>query len=145
MYETTFLGPLLGHCFHLARERLDARLAQYDITPAQVHVLHYLYHHGNTAFQSDVTAHLKVKPSTVNGILDRMEEKQLLQRTVSDTDARKKIITLTEKGTHQQTTLQQVFQETELLMIREFSTEEAELLHTLLHRVLANLEEDRKI
>jgi len=145
MHDMNPLGPLLGHCSHLACERLDARLAQYDVTPAQIRVLHYLYHHNDQAPQCDVTTHLKVKPSTANGILDRMEEKELLRRTVSKTDARKRLITLTEKGKEQQETFRKIFVETEMLMVAGLEEEEVEQLHTLLHRIMTNLEEDRKI
>ena len=69
-----FLGPLLGHATHLARERMDARLSRYDMTPSQTHTLLYLSSHGYTAPQRDVVEHLRVRPSTANGILDRMEE-----------------------------------------------------------------------
>ena len=139
------LGPLLGHCAHLARERLDARLNPYDVTPAQIHVLHYLYHCGNQAPQCDVTTHLKVRPSTANGILDRMEEKGLLRRSISGTDARRRLITLTEKGQSQQETFRKKFEETEALMVEGLSLEEIQQLHLLLQRVMSNLEGDRNI
>ena len=145
MYDNRLLGPLLGHCAHLARERMDARLARYGVTPAQIHVLHYLYHCGNQAPQCDVTAHLKVKPSTANGILDRMEEKALLRRSVSVSDGRKRLITLTEKGAGLQEGLRQKFEETEQLMTKGFSEEETAQLYELLRRVMANLEEDRDV
>jgi len=145
MQDVQALGPLLGHCSHLARERMDARLAQYDVTPAQTHVLLYLFHHGGSAPQCEVTAHLKVKPSTANGILDRMEEKGLVERSISGSDARRRQITLTEKGAAQQTYFKQVFQEVEALMMEGLSSEEANVLHVLLHKVLSNLEEDRKL
>ena len=145
MHENNLLGPLLGHCAHLARERLDARLTRYDVTPAQIHVLHYLYHCGNQAPQCEVTAHLKVRPSTANGILDRMEEMDLLRRSVSESDARKRLITLTEKGKSQQETLRRKFDETEQLMVKGLSREETAQLHTLLRRVMTNLEEDRNL
>ena len=145
MHENRLLGPLLGHCAHLARERMDARLTSYDVTPAQIHVLHYLYHCGNQAPQCDVTAHLKVKPSTANGILDRMEEKALLRRSVSASDGRKRLITLTEKGEGLQEVLRQKFAETEQLMTKGFSEEETVQLHELLRRVMTNLEEDRDV
>ena len=74
-----FLGPLLGHATHLARERMDARLSRYDMTPSQTHTLLYLSSHGYTAPQRDVVEHLRVRPSTANGILDRMEEKGLIR------------------------------------------------------------------
>ena len=71
-----FLGPLLGHATHLARERMDARLSRYDMTPSQTHTLLYLSSHGYTAPQRDVVEHLRVRPSTANGILDRMEKRR---------------------------------------------------------------------
>ena len=32
-WENAPIGPLLGHAAHLARERMDVRLARYDVTP----------------------------------------------------------------------------------------------------------------
>ena len=145
MHEMQLLGPVLGRSAHLARERMDARLRDYDVTPVQIHVLHYLYHHGNQAPQCEVTAHLKVKPSTANGILDRMEEKDLLRRSISESDGRKRLITLTEKGAGLQEVLRQKFEETEQLMTQGFSEAEAAQLHELLRRVMVNLEEDRDV
>ena len=83
-----FLGPLLGYATHLARERMDARLSRYDMTPSQTHTLLYLSSHGYTAPQRDVVEHLRVRPSTANGILDRMEEKGLIRRTADENDQR---------------------------------------------------------
>ena len=57
-----FLGPLLGHATHLARERMDARLSRYDMTPSQTHTLLYLSSHGYTAPQRDVVEHLRIRP-----------------------------------------------------------------------------------
>ena len=143
MQELRPLGPVLCRAGHLSRERLDARLTEYEVTPVQIHVLHYLYHRDNQAPQRDITAHLKVKPSTANGILDRMVEKGLVERTVSETDARKRLITLTEKGREQQAACRRIFMETEQLMVQGLSPEEQDTLFALLHRVITNLEEDR--
>lgn len=63
------------------------RLSQYEVTPAQTHVLLYLCRCGGQALQGQVTEFLKVKPSTANGILDRMMDKGLITRTVSGSDA----------------------------------------------------------
>ena len=137
------LGPLMGHCFRLGRARMDARLESYDVTPAQMHVLHYLYHHGNQADQCEMTAHLKVKASTAAGILERMEEKGLIRRAVSEADARHKRITLTEKGMARQSRFKEVFEEVEGQMTKGFTPEEAAQLYALLMKVRANLEEER--
>lgn len=145
MEHPRVLGPMLGRGSHLAKERMDARLSQYDITPTQTHTLLYLHHHRGKAPQCEVIRHLKVKPSTANGIIDRMEEKGLVSRSVIESDARRRLITLTEKGAELQEKLHQAFGETEELMMKGLSAEERELLFSCLERVIQNLEEDRKV
>ncbi len=48
--------------------------------------------------QKTLERHLMIKPSTVNGIVERLEEKGLVYRTVSATDGRCRILALTEEG-----------------------------------------------
>ena len=48
--------------------------------------------------QREVVEHLRVKPSTVNGILDRMEEKGLISRLPDPLDNRQIIVSLSPKG-----------------------------------------------
>lgn len=137
------LGPLMGRASHMARERMDARMSRFDMTPAQTHVLLYLYHHTGKVPQCEVIEHLKVKPSTAGGILDRMEEKGLVERSVDGRDARKKFVTLTEKGGTLQEQLKQVFLDAEQMLTSDFTPEEREMLLSLLRRVIQNMEEDR--
>lgn len=143
MQECSSLGPTLGRCAHLARERMDARLSRYDVTPAQTHVLICLHRSGGQMPQRQLTEYLKVKPSTANGILDRMAEKGLVERSVSGGDARQKLITLTEKGRAQQALFRENFQAVEDLMVQNLTAEEQAGLRELLGRVIQNLEEDR--
>lgn len=139
------LGPMLGRAAHLARARLDVRLAHYDVTPAQMHVLLYLGRNGGQVPQCELTAFLRVKPPTANGILDRLEEKGMVVRSVSGTDARRRLITLTEKGSRQQALFHRHFQEAEQQMVRGLSAQEQETLRRLLSRVMENLEEDETL
>ncbi|WP_295587538.1 MarR family winged helix-turn-helix transcriptional regulator [uncultured Oscillibacter sp.] len=142
MQQINALAPQMGYAVHLARSRLEARLSQYDVTPTQTHVLVYLFHHGGQAPQCQLTAFLKVKPSTANGILDRLEEKGMVKRSVSGTDARRRFITLTEKGKEQQALFRKSFQAAEERMLRGISPEEVETFRSLLGRIIHNLEED---
>ncbi len=143
MQQINALAPQMGHAAHLARSRLETRLSQYDVTPVQTHVLLYLFHHGGQAPQCQLTAFLKVKPSTANGILDRLEEKGMVERSVSGADARRRFITLTDKGRQQQALFRKNFQAAEEQMLRGLTPEEVETFRTLLGRVIRNLEEDQ--
>ena len=52
MERLRVLGPMLGRSAHLAKERMDARLSQYDVTPVQTHTLLYLHrHHGQRSMR----------------------------------------------------------------------------------------------
>ena len=137
------LGPTLGRAAKLAKCAMDLRVAQYDVTPAQTHALLYLHHHGGTAWQSEVTQFMRVRPSSANGDLDRREEKGLVRRSVSGSDGRKRLITLTEKGEEQQALFQRCFLDTEEAMTRGLSPEETSTLLGLLDRIIQNMEEDR--
>ena len=143
MQQINALAPQMGHAAHLARSRLEARLSQYDVTPVQTHVLLYLFHHGGQAPQCQLTAFLKVKPSTANGILDRLEEKGMVERSASGADARRRFITLTDKGRQQQALFRKNFQAAEEQMLRGLTPEEVETFRTLLGRIIRNLEEDQ--
>ena len=136
------LGPALGWAAKLSKANMDARVSRYDVTPAQTHVLLYLQQHGGRVPQHELAEFLRVKPSTVNGVLDRMEEKGLVRRSVSGSDARRRLITLTEKGAEQQALFQQSFLDVEAAMVRGFTQEERENLCALLDRVIQNLKEE---
>lgn len=137
------LGPMLGCCAHLARERMDARMSRFGMTPAQTHVLLHLHQSGGQMPQRELLGSLKVKPSTVNGILDRMEEKGLVERTVSGTDARQRLVALTPAGREREEQVKQTFLEAEALIVQGLTKEETDTLRSLLERVIHNLEEDR--
>ena len=139
------LGPMLGCCAHLARERMDARMSRFGMTPAQTHVLLHLHQSGGQLPQRELLDSLKVKPSTVNGILDRMEEKGLVERSVSGTDARQRVVVLTPAGIEREAEVKQSFLEAEALIARGLTEEETETLRSLLERVIHNLEEDRNL
>ena len=139
------LGPMLGCCAHMARERMDARMSRFGMTPAQTHVLLHLHQSGGQLPQRELLDSLKVKPSTVNGILDRMEEKGLVERTVSGTDARQRLVALTLAGRKREEQVKQAFLEAEALIVRGLTKEETDTLRSLLERVIQNLEEDRMV
>ena len=139
------LGPMLGCCAHMARERMDARMSRFGMTPAQTHVLLHLHQSGGQLPQRELLDSLKVKPSTVNGILDRMEEKGLVERTVSGTDARQRLVALTPAGLEREAEVKQSFLEDEALIARGMTEEETDTLRSLLERVIHNLEEDRNL
>lgn len=144
MDETRSLGQSIVCAAHLFRERTDARMAKYDVTPLQAHVIMYLAHRDGQSTQQALGKHLRVKPSTVNGIVDRMVERGLVARSTDESDARRRRIVLTQAGQTHLDLFYRELRDAERLFESGFTPEELAQFHSLLGRVIQNLEEDRK-
>ena len=134
-----YYGPLLGQCARLAKEQMRSRMERFDMTPAQTHVLLYLHENGATT-QTTLAEQMRVKAPTANGILDRMEEKGLLVRTVDGRDARRRLIRLTEKGEGLVEELRGQFILAESAILQGFDQAEQCQLKSCLQRIIKNLE-----
>ena len=75
------IGPLLGYCNHRVYQRMEQKLRRYGVTPIQCRSLTYLHRQPGPVTQKQLQQHLAVKPSTVNGIVDRLVEKGMLTRS----------------------------------------------------------------
>jgi DNA-binding MarR family transcriptional regulator len=71
-------------------------------------------------------------------MLDRLEQKQLVQRQRSDTDRRVVNLALTPKGVEAAAAIPPVLREELARHLRDFSDQETELLIRMLERMLAN-------
>ena len=83
--------------------------------------------------------------STVTTMVRRMEEKGLVERSVSGADARQRLVALTPAGREREEQAKQSFLEAEALIAKGLTEKETETLRTLLERVIHNLEEDRNL
>ena len=137
-------APLLGYCDHQAQKLMGRLLRQYDVSPVQCRTLTYLHQQTEEVNQKMLEQFLMVKPSTINGIVDRLEEKGLLRRTASKADARCRILTLTEQGYHFYDDFMSILRQVQDRMEEGFTPEELETLKSYLLRVARNLcrEED---
>jgi DNA-binding MarR family transcriptional regulator len=69
----------------------------YQVSAPQLHCLLALYEHGPLP-PSQIARHVMVKSSTVTGIIDRLEQKDLVERLRNSPDRRVITIQLTEAG-----------------------------------------------
>lgn len=146
MSEPHDLGRAIAYCGHLGKLCTDRilRRAGYDVTPAQSHTLMYLSCRsgGREVSQRDLERELRLKPSTINGIVDRLEEKGYVVRRVSPADGRIRLVGLTEAGRSKVEDFQAAMEETELRFYADLSPQEQEQLRSLLARIIANLENE---
>lgn len=132
-------GPLMGFCDHQIQILMGRRLKQYDVSPMQCHTLTFLRRAQGEATQKQLEQFLMVKPSTVNGIVDRLEAKGFVTRVASKEDARCRILHLTEKGQAFYDEFTEIVSQVNGVLERGFSPEELAQFRDLLSRLADNL------
>lgn len=146
MGEPPELGRMISYCSHLGRMSNDQLLRQagYDVTPVQTHLLIHLaeWTGEQEASQRDLERKLRLKPSTVNGIVDRLEAKGYVSRRASPQDGRVRLVSLTEAGRSKVQDFHAIVEETEYRFTAGLSGLEREQLQRLLTRIIENLENE---
>ncbi len=143
--DINHLGRLLSCCGRLAKLHVDAELRRrgHDVTPPQSHALVYLYKHRDEEItQRDLEHAMRLKPSTINGIVDRLLEKNYITRCPSPRDGRCRLLQLTEQGTAMVETLRAALDQTDNTVLADLTEEEQVLLDGLLRRIIAHLESE---
>lgn len=140
------LGAMIAYCGHLGKQSLDQllRRAGYDVTPTQTRLLMHLScaAEAQEAAQRDLERKLRLKPSTVNGIVDRLEAKGYVTRRPSPQDGRVRLVSLTEAGWGKVEDFRAIVEETERRYTAGLSGQEREQLERLLNHIITNLENE---
>lgn len=144
MERTLNLGRLIGYCGHLGKQYLNMRLrqSQYNVTPVQSRTLLYLTHCREAVTQREIEGELRLRASTVNGIIDRLEEKGYVTRRPSPRDARCRLIAATEEGRRMADTFCSALDEADRAFRADLSEEEQRQMRDMLCRIIANLENE---
>src|SRR6476469_2558869 len=88
---------LLLKFFFSQRADLPGLAAEFDLSPAQCHVLH-LIEPGRPIPMGQLAETLACDKSNVTGLVDRLESRGLVRRRPSAADRRVKVLDLTPKG-----------------------------------------------
>ena len=137
-------GMLLGYCDHQTHKFMNRLLREYDVSPMQCRTLTFLHDAPGEVNQKTLERYLMVKPSTVNGIVDRLVEKGMLTRSPGEKDGRCRILRLTACGQQFYDDFVSITHEIETLVQRGMTPQEVDTLRRLLLRAAENLtsEED---
>lgn len=116
---------------------MDRRLAQFDMTHAQLGIFFKLLH-GNCRTAADLARDLMTDTGAMTRTLDRLEEKGFIQRSRSSEDRRVVQVELTAKGKQLGDEMTQVAIDMLNQYLRGFSPAEINQFKDFLRRVLAN-------
>lgn len=103
-------------------------------------ILEYLMENrGRDIFARDIEDEFSVTRSTVSKVIEIMEGKDLIQRESVNYDARLKKLVLTQKAYKLYDQIQHKQSEFEMIILKDFSDKECEMLLSFLQRMKSNI------
>lgn len=112
-------------------------LLQYDLTGSQYKLLKYLFvHPADTVRQVDMERYYSMTHPTAIGLLDQLEKKGYVTRSVNPADKRSRVISLTEKAYEMQEILVREGDRLEEQFTARLTEDERKSLVELLQKLL---------
>ena len=129
---------LLTTAQHSVFLKMTEKLSAFEITPVQYAVLYCLWENDKRS-PKEIAERLKLENSTISGILERMEKKELIKRSISKEDRRFIQVILTKKGASLKEDVLATVEQVNNEVLSIFSAEECDQLKKIL-RTLAGVE-----
>jgi DNA-binding MarR family transcriptional regulator len=119
----------------------DDNLTKNKLTIEQVKIIRYLYKNRveKYVYQKDIEKEFDIKRSSVTNILQNMEKKHLILRSIDEKDARVKKVELTEKGQMMSSELTGYIEHLEEILVEGMTEEEKDLYLILIKRSIENI------
>lgn len=134
MELTQCINYLLTTAQHAVFQYLNLKLSEYDITPSQYGVLSCLWQK-EYATSKQISEILCLELSTISGVLDRMQKKNLVDKVVNKDDRREVRIYVTQKGKLLQEPIQRIIEEVNQEVLKGFDEKEISNLKEMLRMI----------
>ena len=139
MYESSYHYLLMSN--HLGfQKKVMAILKPLGLSTGQPKVLDHLRYH-NGASQKDIAHACHIEPASLTSILNRMEEKGLIERKMLNGNRRTFHIFMTESGKKNQKLVEETFEKIEETALNNVSEEEQKVFMEIFLRIYRNLAE----
>jgi len=125
----------------------EAQKGEQPLTTMQSFFLRSIYintKRGKETYQKNLEAEFSVRRSTASGILAIMEENGLIERVVSEKDARLKTLILTEKSLEICRQKEKRIEEMEERLAQGITSEELDLFFDIISRIRKNIDENEE-
>lgn len=122
----------------LFQKKVLIKLMEVGLTPGQPKVLDYLSVYDGS-IQKDIARGCHIDPATLTGILERMEEKGLVERRVIKGNRRSSYVYLTDDGRESSKKIADVFEEIEAEAFTGIHKAEREQFMKIFYEIFSNL------
>ena len=124
----------------MVQKKLMEQLKDTGLTLGQPKVLDYLKDHDG-ASQKEIAAGCLIEAGSLTSILNRMEEKGLIERKMLNGNRRTFHIFMTDSGKKNQKLVEETFEKIEETALNNISEEEQKVFMEIFHRIYRNLAE----
>ena len=124
----------------MVQKKLMEQLKDTGLTLGQPKVLDYLKDHDG-ASQKEIAAGCLIEAGSLTSILNRMEEKGLIERKMLNGNRSTFHIFMTESGKKNQKLVEETFEKIEETALNNISEEEQKVFMEIFHRIYRNLAE----
>ena len=135
----SYLGYHINVVSHFIQNTYNQKLAEYGISMSQAKVLFFLVEKGEQA-QSELQNLLYIKGSSMNGLIESLEKKALIQKRQSEEDRRTKLISISEQGREVECKLWTVINDIEQDLTEGFNQEEQQVIISWLKKMRENVQ-----
>lgn len=146
MEEHISLGYLLNDAARQAKRDLTNRMSSLGLTFPQWLVLKDISNHEGgdkgELTMAAIARRLKSNRPNIMGILDRLEDMDLVRRTVNPDNRRAHIVTLTDNARKVMNQLQDFSRQTSEKALMGFSSQEERAVRDFLNRIISNFSTD---
>ena len=127
-----YASRLFKRCFHVYEEKsgMNSKLIQ----PGYAAILHTLVHKGEMS-QKQIAQELEIRPQSLTGSLDKLEESGYIQRKRSEDDHRAQLVSVTEEGRKIEKEMNSLRSKAATEYFQCLSEEEKQQLFTLLSKL----------
>ena len=122
----------------IVQKKLMEQLKDTGLTLGQPKVLDYLKDHDGVS-QKEIAAGCLIEAGSLTSILNRMEEKGLIERKILNGNRRTFHIFMTESGKKNQKLVEEAFKKIEKTALNDISEEEQKLFMDIFCRIYRNL------
>lgn len=131
------------------KQRIDqknrAREEIYGISMADGWILHYLNRHaGQEVFQKNLETDMHIKKSSLTQLLNDLERRGLITRSISEHDSRYKCIARTEKALEIHQQIMDEIEEHERLIKKGIDEKDLEIFSRVLDQMIQNVSGEPK-
>lgn len=131
------LGKLVSIITRSQGIYLNRNLSDLNIRGFQIYLLLEIYNKKDSS-QSDIAAQYKIDKGAVSRAIQKLEKEELISREIDETNRRRNIISLTEKGNKTISEIIKTFDKWEEEIYKEIDLIEKDILHEVLKRVALN-------